>query len=86
MARNLSLKMVSNIFNNVCINNGKVVHLEPKIYASIEKDLQYLCGDRRYKLAVNAGCNTACIFTFMEVSYYAFYNWSNKKWEAQYDR
>lgn len=85
MARNLSLQMISNIFNNVCVDNGKVIHLEPKIYTSIEKNLQYLCGDRRYKLAVNAGCNTSCTFTFMKTNYYVFYNWTNKKWEAQFD-
>lgn len=86
MARNLSLLLIENIFNNVCIDNGKVVHLEPKIYTSIEKNLQYLCGDKRYKLAVNAGCNTSCTFTFMKTNYYVFYNWTNKKWEAQFDR
>lgn len=86
MARNLSLQMVSNVFNNVCIDNGKVVHLEPKVYTSIEKNLQYLCGDKRYKLAVNAGSNTSCMFTFMNVKYYVFYNWTNKKWETQYNR
>lgn len=85
MARNLSLQMISNIFNNVCVDNGKVVHLEPKIYTSIEKNLQYLCDDRRYKLAVNAGCNTSCTFTFMKTNYYVFYNWTNKKWEAQFN-